>query len=47
LAALEDGLDVTWLITHRYPISEAAQAITVAADRNSGSGKVLLKLGGG
>jgi L-idonate 5-dehydrogenase len=47
VAAMENGLDVTPLITHRYPINEAAQAITVAADRNSGSGKVLLKLGAG
>jgi L-idonate 5-dehydrogenase len=45
VAAMENGLYVTPLITHRYPINEAAQAITVAADRNSGSGKVLLKLG--
>ncbi len=45
VAAMVNGLDVTPLITHRYPINEAAQAITVAADRNSGSGKVLLKLG--
>jgi L-idonate 5-dehydrogenase len=42
---MENGLDVTPLITHRYPINEAAQAITVAADRHSGSGKVLLHLG--
>ena len=47
VAAMDNGLDVTPLITHRYPINEAAQAITVAADRNSGSGKVLLQLGGG
>jgi L-idonate 5-dehydrogenase len=47
VAAMENGLDVTPLITHRYPINEAAQAITIAADRNSGSGKVLLQLGGG
>jgi L-idonate 5-dehydrogenase len=47
VAAMDSGLDVTPLITHRYPINEAAQAITVAADRNSGSGKVLLQLGGG
>ena len=47
VAAMENGLDVTPLITHRYPINEATQAITVAADRNSGSGKVLLKLGDG
>jgi L-idonate 5-dehydrogenase len=45
VAAMENGLDVTPLITHRYPINEAEHAITVAADRNSGSGKVLLQLG--
>ncbi|MBW8710761.1 MAG: alcohol dehydrogenase catalytic domain-containing protein [Mycobacterium sp.] len=47
VAAMGNGLDVTPLITHCYPINEAAQAITVAADRNSGSGKVLLQLGAG
>jgi L-idonate 5-dehydrogenase len=46
VAAMENGLDVTPLITHRYPINEAAEAISVAADRNTGSGKVLLQLGG-
>jgi L-idonate 5-dehydrogenase len=46
VAAMENGLDVTPLITHRYPINEAAQAIAVAADGKSGSGKVLLQLGG-
>ena len=45
VAAMENGLDVTPLITHRYPINEAAEAIAVAADHNTGSGKVLLKLG--
>jgi L-idonate 5-dehydrogenase len=45
VAAMANGLDVTPLITHRYPIDEAAEAIAVAADRNSGSGKVLLQLG--
>jgi L-idonate 5-dehydrogenase len=47
VAAMENGLDVTPLITHRYPINEAVQAITVAADRNTGSGKVLIQLGSG
>jgi L-idonate 5-dehydrogenase len=47
VAAMENGLDVTPLITHRYPISEAADAVAVAADRNSGSGKVLIQLSGG
>jgi L-idonate 5-dehydrogenase len=45
VAAMANGLDVTPLITHRYPIDEATEAIAVAADRNSGSGKVLLQLG--
>jgi L-idonate 5-dehydrogenase len=44
VAAMDNGLDVTPLITHRYPINEAGQAIAVAADRNSGSSKVLLQL---
>lgn len=44
VAAMDNGLDVTPLITHHYPISEAAQAIAVAADPDSGSGKVLLQL---
>jgi L-idonate 5-dehydrogenase len=44
VAAMDNGLDITPLITHRYPINEAGQAIAVAADRNSGSSKVLLQL---
>jgi hypothetical protein len=47
VAVMENGLDVTPLITLRYPINEATQAIAVVADRNSGSGKILLQLGGG
>ena len=47
VAAMENGLDVSPLITHRYPINEAAEAIAVAADRNSGSSKVLIQLGRG
>jgi L-idonate 5-dehydrogenase len=47
VAAMDDGLDVTPLITHRYPINEAADAIAVAADRSSGSGKVLIQIGRG
>ena len=34
------------LITHRFPIEQAAEALAVAADRNSGSSKVMLRLGG-
>jgi L-idonate 5-dehydrogenase len=47
VAAMENGLDTTPLITHRYPINEAAEAIAVAADRDSGSSKVLIQLGAG
>ncbi len=46
VAAMNNGLDVTPLITHRYPMNEAAEAIAVAADRNSGSSKVLIQLSG-
>ena len=45
VAAMENGLDVTPLITHRYPIHEVAEAIAIAADRDSGSSKVLIQLG--
>jgi L-idonate 5-dehydrogenase len=45
IAAMSNGLDVNPLITHRYSIDEAAHAIAVAADSDSGSSKVLLHLG--
>jgi L-idonate 5-dehydrogenase len=45
LAAMRDGLDVSPLITHRFGIQQAAEALAVAADRSSGSSKVLLRLG--
>jgi L-idonate 5-dehydrogenase len=45
IAAMQDGLDVGPLITHRFPINQAAEAISVAADHSSGSSKVLLQLG--
>lgn len=45
VAAMHDGLDVGPLITHRYPIAQAVEAISVAADPASGSSKVLLQLG--
>jgi L-idonate 5-dehydrogenase len=44
LRALADGLDVTPLITHRFPLEEAERALSVAADRTSGSSKVMLRL---
>jgi L-idonate 5-dehydrogenase len=41
-----DGLDVTPLITHRFPLDQAAAALAVAADGSSGSSssKVMLQL---
>jgi L-idonate 5-dehydrogenase len=44
IAAMHNGLYVSPLITHRYPIDQAAEAISVAADPASGSSKVLLQL---
>ncbi len=46
LVAMHDGLDVTPLITHRFAIERATEALAVAADRTSGSSKVMLRLGG-
>jgi L-idonate 5-dehydrogenase len=45
LQAMCDGLDVSPLITHRFDLDRAAEALAVAADRTSGSGKVMLRLG--
>jgi L-idonate 5-dehydrogenase len=40
-----DGLDVTPLIMHRFPLGQAAAALAVAADSSSGSSsKVMLQL---
>jgi L-idonate 5-dehydrogenase len=47
LAAMCDGLDVSPLITHRFGLDRAAEALAVAADRTSGSSKVMLRLGPG
>ena len=44
LEAMRDGLDVTPLITHRFPLDQAAAALAVAADGSSGSSKVMLQL---
>ncbi|WP_405565299.1 L-idonate 5-dehydrogenase [Streptomyces phaeochromogenes] len=44
LLALRDGLDVTPLITHRFPLERAEEALAVAADPGSGSSKVMLRL---
>jgi L-idonate 5-dehydrogenase len=42
--ALRDGLDVDPLITHTFELADAAEALGVAADRSTGSSKVLLRL---
>lgn len=45
LAAMADGLDVEPLLTHTFSLDEAQQAMETAADRTTGSSKVLLDLG--
>ncbi|MEU0188477.1 L-idonate 5-dehydrogenase [Streptomyces afghaniensis] len=47
LRALRDGLDVSPVISHRFPLDQAEQALAVAADPASASSKVMLRLGGG
>ncbi|WP_320776008.1 L-idonate 5-dehydrogenase [Streptomyces sp. CRN 30] len=47
LLALRDGLDVSPLITHRFPLERAEEALAVAADPASGSSKVMLRLAAG
>lgn len=47
LHALRDGLDVAPVISHRFPLEQAEQALAVAADPASASSKVMLRLGGG
>lgn len=44
LDAMANGMDISPLLTHEFPIDQAQQAFEIAADRNSGSSKVLLKL---
>lgn len=46
LYAMADGVDVSPLITHTLPLSEAVEGFEIAADRSTGSSKVLLDLGG-
>jgi L-idonate 5-dehydrogenase len=47
LRAMRDGLDVSPVITHRFALEQAAEALAVAGDRTSGSSKVLLGLEAG
>ncbi|MFI1728091.1 L-idonate 5-dehydrogenase [Streptomyces acidicola] len=44
LVALRDGLDVSPVISHRFPLDQAEQALAVAADPGSASSKVMLRL---
>ncbi|MFJ7998419.1 hypothetical protein ACIQ7D_14910 [Streptomyces sp. NPDC096310] len=37
---------MTPVITHRFPLEQAEEALAVAADLRSGSGKVMLRLAG-
>jgi L-idonate 5-dehydrogenase len=46
LRAMRDGLDVSPIISHRFDLDRAAEALAIAADPASGSGKVMLRLGG-
>ncbi|MGY2745283.1 L-idonate 5-dehydrogenase [Pseudarthrobacter sp. O4] len=43
LEYLADGLDVEPLLTHTFDAGDVAEAFAVAADRSTGSSKVLLK----
>jgi L-idonate 5-dehydrogenase len=44
--ALHDGPGLSSVITHRFPLEQADEALAVAGDRSSGSSKVMLRLGG-
>jgi L-idonate 5-dehydrogenase len=44
LRMMSEGLDVEPLLSHTFDIDDAAEAFQVAADRSTGSSKVMLKL---
>lgn len=46
LQAMAQGLDVSPVISHRFGLDQAAEALATAADRRSGSCKVMLRLDG-
>jgi L-idonate 5-dehydrogenase len=45
LVAMASGLDVSPVVTHQFDVEDAEVALATAADRGSGSSKVLLRLG--
>lgn len=45
LALMDGSVDVSPLMTHSFELADAEKAFTVAADRSSGSSKVMLRLG--
>jgi L-idonate 5-dehydrogenase len=45
LRAMAEGLDVSPVITHKFGIDQAAEAMRVSADPTAGSSKVMLRLG--
>ena len=44
LRAMADGLDVSPVITHKFGIDQAEEAMRVSGDPASGSSKVMLRL---
>ena len=44
LQYMAEGVDVSPLMTHEFPLTEAVEAFRVAADRSTGSSKVMLDL---
>jgi threonine dehydrogenase-like Zn-dependent dehydrogenase len=45
IAAMDAGLDVSPVITHTFDLPDVEKALAVAADRSTGSSKVLLRVG--
>jgi L-idonate 5-dehydrogenase len=44
LEAMAAGLDLSAVVTHRFDLADAHEAMRVAADRSTGSSKVMLRL---
>lgn len=44
IALMDGAVDVSPVMTHDFPIDDAEEAFAVAADRDSGSSKVMLRL---